>query len=537
MSTIGAFDYVIVGGGTAGCLLADRLSESGRATVCLIEAGPPDRNLFIHLPAGYIRTLFNHAYTWQFRTEPSEGSGGRSIAATQGRTLGGSSSINGMVYNRGQAADFDHWAQLGNPGWGFSDVLPYFRRSERRIGNGDDQRRGRTGRLPITDLEWKHPLLDAFMEGVEQMGIPANPDYNSGTQDGVGTYQRAIHRGRRRSSAQTFLAAARGRPNLTVVTSTQTTGIQFEGKRAVGIRCRRPDGSETTATARREVIVSAGTINSPRLLQLSGVGPAQLLADNGIPIVHAIEGVGENLRDHWAVRVVAKVRDVRTINRMVTGLPLMGQALRWALGRPNILAVSPSLVHVFWKSHESMSSSDLQFAFTPASYREGIASLLDSYDGMTCGVWQQRPESRGHVRIASPDPLQAPLIQPNYLSNSIDKAAIISGVRLARRMLETSPLRRYFDGQSSPGPDVQTDDEILDFSRRLGSTVFHLVGTCRMGPETDRLAVVDHQLRVRGIDGMRVVDASIMPTMPSANTMASTYMIAEKAADMIAAGT
>ena len=535
MSAVGAFDYVIVGGGTAGCLLADRLSESGRMRVCLIEAGPPDRHPFIHLPAGYIKTLFNPAYTWPFRSEPSEGSAGRQIAITQGRTLGGSSSINGMVYNRGQAADFDHWAQLGNPGWGFADVLPYFRRSEKRIGPGDDERRGRDGRLPVTSLEWKHPLLDAFMQGVGEMGIPANPDYNSGTQDGVGTYQRAILAGRRRSSAQTFLAAARRRPNFEVLTNAQVSNLVFEGRRAVGARCLRPDGTAFTVSAGREVIVSAGAINSPKLLQLSGVGPARLLNDHAIPIVHALEGVGENLRDHWAVRAVARVRGIRTINRMVTGPALVGQAMQWLLGRPNILAVSPSLVHVFWKSHPSMSAPDLQFAFTPASYREGIASLLDSYDGMTCGVWQQRPESRGYVRLASSDPREHPLIQPNYLSDPIDQAALISGVRLARRMLETSPLQPYFAEHVSPGAEVQTDDEILDFSRRLGSTVFHLTGTCRMGPSTDPLAVVDHQLRVRGIEGLRVADASIMPSMPSANTMASTYMVAEKAADMIAA--
>lgn len=527
------FDFIIVGAGTAGCLLADRLSENPANSVALIEAGPPDHHPFIHLPAGYIKTLFNPAYTWPFKTEPSEGSAGRSISTTQGRTLGGSSSINGLVYNRGQAADYDMWAQMGNRGWSYDEVLPAFRRSEKRIGGGDAQYRGRAGGLPVTDIDWHHPLCDAFVAGAQSLGIPLNDDYNGARQDGVGYYQRVIHRGFRHSSARSFLKRARKRSNLHVLTNAQVSRIDFDGRRAAGVTLIRPDNSEQKIGARREVIVCGGAINSPKLLQLSGIGPAGLLAERGITPVHGLPGVGENLRDHWAVRVVARVRDMKTINRMVTGLPLVGQAMKWLLGQPSVLSLSPSLAHVFWKSDPALTVPDLQMTFTPASYKEGVAGLLDSFDGMTCGVWQQRPESLGHVRIRSRDAREHPVIQPNYLSSEIDRQAIVGGIKLARQLLETEPLRPFFDGRTGPPEAIRTDDEILDYARRMGSTVFHLMGSCRMAPSSDRNAVVDNRLRVHGIEGLRVADSSIMPSMPSANTMAATYMIAERAAEFI----
>ncbi len=530
------FDFVIVGAGTAGCLLADRLSEDPRNSVCVVEAGPRDSHPFIHLPAGYIKTLFNPAYTWRFETEPSEGSAGRRIATTQGRTLGGSSSINGLVYNRGQAVDYDSWAQMGNRGWSYEEVLPFFRRSERRIGAGDERLRGREGSLHVTDIDWRHPLCDAFVEGAREAGIPLNPDYNGEEQAGVGYYQRVIYGGRRCSSAVSFLRKALRRPNLRLLTEMQVSRIDFEDRRAVGIIGVRPDGTDHMLRAKREVIVSAGAINSAKVLQLSGIGPAELLEGIGVAPVAVLEGVGENLRDHWAVRVVARVHGIRTINRMVTGLPLVAQTLRWAAGLPSVLSLSPSLAHVFWKSDPAMAAPDLQMTFTPASYREGVAGLLDSYDGMTCGVWQQRPESTGYVRARSRDPREHPAIQPNYLSSEIDQRTIVAGIRWARRLLETDPLKPYFAGRESPGPQIETDDEILDFARRKGSTVFHLMGSCRMGPADDRRSVVDDRLRVHGVERLRVVDSSIMPTMPSANTMAATYMIAEKGADAILRG-
>lgn len=533
---LGEFDFIIVGAGTAGCLLADRLSENPAHAVCVVEAGPPDRHPYLHLPAGYIKMLFDPAHTWRFETEPCEGSAGRRIATTQGRTLGGSSAINGLVYNRGQAADYDRWAAMGNPGWSYEDVLPLFRRTERRLGEGDERLRGREGGLPVTDLDWRHPLCDAFVAGAVGLGIPANRDYNGEAQAGVGYYQRVIHRGLRQSSARSFLKRARKRRNLTLFTRAQVAEICFEGRRATGVAMMRPDGSLRHLKARREVIVSAGAVNSPKLLQLSGIGPASLLDSLGVAPVAVREGVGANLRDHWAVRAVARVEGVRTINRMVTGLPLAAQALRWAAGLPNVLAVSPSLAHVFWKSDPAASVPDLQLTFTPASYRDGVAGLLDAFDGMTCGVWQERPESTGHVRARSREPREHPAIQPNYLAAEADRRAIVGGVKLARALLQSAPLQPYFRGCTSPGPEVATDDEILDFARRHGSTVFHLAGSCRMGPAADSLAVVDHRLRVHGVEGLRVADASIMPDMPSANTMAATYMIAEKAAELILGG-
>ncbi|UOM33309.1 GMC family oxidoreductase [Acuticoccus sp. I52.16.1] len=533
----GTFDYVIVGAGTAGCLLADRLTEDGRHSVCVLEAGPRDRYPFIHMPAGYIKTLVNPKYTWTFTSEPSEGTADRRIPATQGRTLGGSSSINGMCYNRGQRADYDSWAQRGNPGWSYDDLLPLFRRTERRVGLADDTYRGRGGALPVTDLDWPHPLCDAFIAGAQELGIPRNDDYNGATQAGTGIYQRVIEGGRRKSSARNFLGPASKRPNLTVMTEATAQRILFDGKRAVGVAVLRPDGTVQEIRARCEVVLSCGSLNSPRLLQISGVGPAALLGVLGAPVVHALPGVGEGLQDHWAIRATARVKGVRTINRMVRGLPLAAELAKYAMRRPSVLSLSPSLAFVFWKSDPALELPDLQFTFAPASFSGGIAGLLADYDGMTCGAWQQRPESRGYVRAESLDPREAPVVQPNYLSNETDRRVIIAGVRWTRRLMETKAMAPYLVGLESPGPEVTSDDEILAYAKRLGSTVFHFISSCRMGPASDPNAVVGADLKVHGLDGLRVVDASIMPSMPSANTMAATYVIAEKGAEMIRAET
>jgi len=529
------FDYVIVGSGAAGSVLANRLTEQPGVTVCVLEAGPPDRHPYIHVPAGFIKILFNPDYTWQFKTEPSEGSGGRPIPTTQGRTLGGSSSINGMVYNRGQRADLDSWAQRGNRGWGYVDMLPYYKRTERRIGVGDDRIHGRDGNLPVTTMDWFHPICEAFMSGAVGMGIPRCTDYNSGdNQAGVGYFQRAIHRGWRHSAARVFLHPAKTTGRLDIRTNARAAAVLFEGKRAVGVRyVHDRDRIGHTVHARREVILSCGTANTAKLLQISGVGPASLLGSIGVPVVHELRGVGENFRDHYSVRVVAKVRNSITINEMSRGVGLAGQILRWAMGRPSILAVTPSLVHWFWKSDESMDQPDMQGVFSPASYKQGFVGLLDDYPGMTCGVWQHRPESIGHVRARSADPFQDPIIQPNYLADPMDRRVLIAGMRLARRLLHTPELALYFDSDTLPGPEVNSDDEFLSYAKQFGSTAYHLIGTARMGPDTDPTAVVDDQLRVHGMTGLRVVDASIMPSMPSANTYATTMMIAEKASDMI----
>ncbi len=528
------FDYVIVGSGAAGSVLANRLTEDTGVRVCVLEAGPPDRHPYIHVPGGFIKRLFNPDYTWQFKTEPGEGTAGRRIPTTQGRTIGGSSSINGMVYNRGQRADFDSWAQRGNRGWGYADVLPYFKRTERRLGVHDAQYRGGKGKLPVTDIDWIHPICEAFIAGAEGMGIPRCEDYNARSQEGVGYFQRAIHNGYRRSAARVFLHPARAR-GLEVRTHARAARALFDGKRAVGVRyVNERDRSDTREVrARREVILSSGTANTAKLLQVSGVGPAGLLETLGVPVVHDLRGVGENFRDHYAVRVVARVRNSRTMNELSRGLGLLGQIARWAAGRPSILALSPSLVHWFWKSDDGLDFADLQGVFSPASYKEGFVGLLDDFPGMTCGVWQHRPESVGHVRARSADPFEDLVIQPNYLADPMDRRVLLAGMRLARRLLRTPELAAYFDHETLPGDRAQSDDELLDFARKYGSTAYHLIGTARMGPATDPMAVVDDQLRVHGMEGLRVVDASVMPVMPSANTYASTMMIAEKASDMI----
>ena len=530
------FDYVIVGSGAAGSVLANRLTEEPGATVCVLEAGPPDRHPYIHVPAGFIKILFNPDFTWQFKTEPSEGSGGRQILTTQGRTLGGSSSINGMIYNRGQRADLDNWAQRGNRGWGYVDMLPYFKRTERRIGIADERIHGREGNLPVTDIDWIHPICEAFISGAVGAGIPRCVDYNSGdNQAGVGYFQRAIDRGWRHSAARVFLHPAKATGRLAIRTDARAAAVLFDGKRATGVRYvnDRDRSTQHVVHARREVIVSCGTANTAKLLQISGVGPAGLLGSIGVPVVHELAGVGENFRDHYAARLVARVRNSTTINEMARGVGLAGQIMRWAMGKPSILALSPSLVHWFWKSDDSMDQPDLQGVFSPASYKQGFVGLLDDYPGMTCGVWQHRPESIGYVRARSADPFEDPIIQPNYLADPMDRRVLISGMKLARKLLHTPELAQYFDGDMLPGPQVQSDDEYLDYAKQYGSTAYHLIGTARMGPASDPTSVVDDELRVHGMQGLRVVDASIMPNMPSANTYATTMMIAEKASDMI----
>ena len=529
------FDYVIVGSGAAGSVLANRLTEDPGATVCVLECGPPDRHPYIHIPAGFIKMLFNPTYTWQFHTEPGEGINGRSIPTTQGRTLGGSSSINGMIYNRGQREDFDQWAQRGNRGWGYVDILPYFKRGERRLGVGDERIHGRGGNLPVTDNDWNHPAMEAFIEGAQELGIPRCVDYNSGdNQMGVGYFQRLIHNGYRHSAARVFLHPARATGRLEVRTDARAARVLFDGNRATGVRyVNDKDRSERHEVfARKEVIVSSGTANTAKLLQMSGVGPAWLLRDLGVPVVADLP-VGENFRDHYSTRIVARVKNVRTMNEMSRGMGLMGQIARWVMGKPSILAVSPSILHWFWKTEDTMRQPDIQGVFSPASYKQGFVGLLDDYPGMTCGVWQHRPESIGYVRARGVDPFVDPMIQPNYLKDPMDRRVLVKGMHWARKLLHTNALAPYFESDTLPGPDVHTDEEWLDYARQYGSTAYHLIGTARMGPATDKTSVVDDQLRVHGLQGLRVVDASIMPSMPSANTYSSTMMIAEKASDMI----
>ncbi|MHA1528063.1 MAG: GMC family oxidoreductase [Alphaproteobacteria bacterium] len=533
------FDYVIVGAGSAGCVLANRLSEDPGATVAVLEAGPRDWHPFIHIPAGFIKTFRDARVNWCYEMEPSEWTGGRRVFAPRGKTLGGSSSINGHIYNRGQRMDFDNWAQRGNRGWGYADVLPYFRRMERRIGAGgipgDETFRGRDGDLAVTDINWRHPLCDAFIEGAVQHGIPRNPDYNGTIQEGISYAQRTIHNGRRVSAATAFLRPAMGRANLTVLTHAHATTVVLEGKRAVGVRYARGGrgGEMREVRARREVILSGGAYNSPQLLQLSGIGPGALLGALGIPVAHELSGVGENLRDHYAPRFTARVKNIDTINQRARGWRLGLEVADWLIRRRGILSLSPTLVYCFWRSEPAVANSDIQMTFTPASYREGVQGKLEHAPGMTVAAWQQRPESHGHVRARSADPFAAPLIQPNYLAEAADRRVLLAAMKLARKLLASEPLQPFYDYEAFPGPDVQSDDELLDAAKQRGTTTFHPMGTCRMGPASDPSAVVDDQLRVHGMERLRVIDASIMPIMISANLNAASLMIGEKGADLV----
>jgi len=528
------FDFIIVGSGAAGSVLADRLSEDGKHSVCVLEAGPMDTNPWIHMPAGFIKTLANPDVSWEFSTEPTEMTGGRRINTIQGRVLGGGTSINGLIYNRGQPDDLNNWAQRGNRGWGYDDCLPYYKRTERRVGVSDDTR-GTEGGMPVTDMDWFHPVSEAFIEGCVAQGIPRNPDYNNGNQAGVGYYQRIIQNNRRVSAARGRLHPAMARKNLEVRTNARATTLLFEGKRCVGLRyAASADGPRTEIRARREVIISAGTANTARLLQISGIGPAALLQKLGVAPVHILPGVGENFRDHYASRFIMRAKPgTVTLNELARGWRLGTQLVKWATGRPNILATAPSHVYVFWKSFEGLDQPDLQCVFTPGSYKPGKTYILDDYPGVSAGSWQHRPESTGFVRARSTNPWENPEIQPNYLSHEMDRRVHIAGLRMMRRLLNSPQLSQYLEGETLPGRDVQTDDEFLDFARNNGVTTYHLIGTAKMGPADDPMAVVDDRLRMHGMEGLRVVDASIMPAMTSANTMATTMMIAERAADFI----
>lgn len=529
------FDYVIVGAGSAGSIVAYRLGEAG-FSVLVLEAGPPDSNFYIGVPAGFMKTLFDPKLTWQMAHSPSEGTAGRSIQVVQGKTLGGSSSVNGLIYNRGQAADYDGWAALGNTGWSYSHVLPYFRRSENRAG-GDSRYRGTTGPLPITTPRWPSPISDAFVQAAVNEGVPRNPDYNGENQAGVGPYQSAISKGRRVSTADAFLRPAMRRFKVTVWTRSHVSKILFDGRRATAVAYWQDgDLAERQVQARLGVVVSAGAINTPKLLQLSGIGPADLLTGHGIPVRHHAPGVGENLRDHYSPRLVARARDRKgSMNGRESGLNLGFEISRWLMGMPSILSVSPALVNVFWKSLPQLRDPDYALVFTPASYRRGYIGMLDEFPGVTCGVWAMRPKSQGTVRLASGDFRANPVTQPNYFSHSEDRAVTLAAMKTARRLLQSPAMQPFIAGETFPGPDVQTDEEWLDFARREGNSSNHLVGTARMGPADDTLAVVDRALWVRGTEGLSVIDSSVMPTMPSANTWAASMMIGEKGADMLIA--
>jgi choline dehydrogenase len=532
-----SFDYVVVGAGSAGCILANRLSADGRHSVCLLEAGPRDWHPYIHIPAGFIKTLIDPKLNWLYQAEPSAGTGGRATPVPRGKTLGGSSAINGHIYNRGQRLDFDSWAQRGNAGWGYADVLPYFKRCESRVGDGDDTFRGRSGPLKVADIPYRHPLCDAFMDGAGELGIPRNPDYNGAVQEGISYVQRTAYRGRRVSTATAFLRPAKRRSNLTVKTHAHATRVLLDGKRAVGVEFARGgrNGELVQITARREVIVSGGAINSPQLLQLSGIGPGELLGSLGIEVHHDLAGVGENLQDHYAPRLSARVKGIETLNERATGLRLAGEIVRYLAGAQSIVNLSATMVYGFWHSDPVARSNDLQFIFTPASFKDGQHGVFDEHPGYTIAAWRHRPESRGYVRLRSMDPFEPPVIQPNYMDEESDRRATIEAMKLARRLMHTDAMEPYYAGETYPGEAAQSDDELLEGARRWGNTTYHVMGTCRMGPASDPSAVVDDRLRVHGMEGLRVIDASIMPAMISANLNAATMMIGEKGSDLVLA--
>jgi choline dehydrogenase len=523
------YDYVIVGAGPAGCVLANRLTADGKNSVLLLEAGPKDTNLWIHVPLGYGKLFKEKTVNWMYQTEPEPGLGGRSVFQPRGKVLGGSSSINGLLYVRGQHEDYDRWRQRGNAGWGYDDVLPYFRKAENQQ-RGADKYHGAGGPLPVSD--WRHadPLSEAFVVAAAETGIPTNPDINGASQEGAGFFQTTTKRGRRASTAFSYLRPARSRGNLHVETSALAQRIVFEGRRARAVEYKQ-GGVLRTARARREILVSGGSYNSPQLLQLSGVGPAELLKQHGVEVVLDAPGVGNDLQDHLQVRLVTRCAQRVTLNDIVNHpLRRIMAGVRYAALRKGPLTIAAGTSGAFFKTSPRLATPDIQIHFLPFS-TDKMGEKLHSFSGFTASVCQLRPESRGSLRISSADPSVPPEIRINYLATETDRAAFIDGIRILRKILAAPALRPYAVEEVDPGARVVSDEDVLAFCRRTGSTVYHPTSTCRMG--NDPLAVVDQRLRLRGLEGLRVVDASVMPDLMSGNTNAPTIMIAEKASDMI----
>ncbi|CUJ41270.1 GMC family oxidoreductase [Achromobacter xylosoxidans] len=526
-----AVDYIVVGAGSAGCVLANRLSANGQHSVCLLEAGPPDRSPWIHIPIGYGKTMFHKVLNWGYYTEPDPNMLDRRIYWPRGRTLGGSSAINGLIYIRGQRQDYDAWVAAGNPGWSWEECLPYFRKLENNdLGPGAT--RGTEGPLNATSIKTPHPLVEGLIGAARALGLPHMTDFNSGDQEGVGYYQLTTRNGRRCSTAVAYLRPARGRANLRVETGAHAMAVLFEGSRACGVRYRQ-DGQVRTLRARREVILCAGALQSPQLLQLSGVGPAALLRRFGIGVVRDLPGVGENLQDHLQIRLIYETRRPITTNdqlRTLHGRAAMG--LQWLLFRGGPLAVGINQGGLFCRVDPASATPDTQFHFATLS-ADMAGGKVHPFSGCTYSVCQLRPSSRGTVRLRSADPFEAPAMQPNYLSTELDRRMTVAAVKYARRLAATEPLAGLMKREFRPGPDVQSDDEILHFCREYGATIFHPSGTAKMGPREDPMAVVDERLRVHGVSGLRVVDCSIMPTLVSGNTNVPVVMLAERAADFI----
>jgi choline dehydrogenase len=523
------FDYVIVGAGSAGCVLANRLSADGKNSVLLLEAGPRDTNLWIHVPLGYGRLFKEKTVNWMYQTEPEPGLDGRSVFQPRGKVLGGSSSINGLLYVRGQHEDYDRWRQHGNNGWGFDDVLPYFKKAENQQRGADDFH-GSGGPLPVSDLGHPDPLSAAFITAAAETGLPVNPDFNGALQEGAGFFQTTTRHGRRASAAVAYLRPAKRRNNLSVETSALAQRIVFDGQRADAVEYRQA-GALKTARARREILVAGGAFNSPQLLQLSGVGPADLLRKHGIDVVLDAPGVGHDLQDHMQVRVVMRCSQRITLNDMVNHPVrkiLMG--MRYAAFRTGPLTIAAGTSGAFFRTNPRLATPDIQVHFLPFS-TDKMGEKLHSFSGFSASVCQLRPESRGSLRIRSADPAAPPEIRINYLATEVDRAANVEGLKMLRKILQAPALRPYVTEEVDPGAKVVSDEALLSYCRARGSTIYHPTSTCRMG--NDPLAVVDQRLRLRGIEGLRVVDASVMPDLVSGNTNAAVIMIAEKASGMI----